>query len=118
MFLVYTYVYHVLAGRSVHARDGREEAIGEVLDVPDDLSYQEFMLHQGSFDQFLLTHYGNRARRSPESLLYARWSAMRFMMLKKLGAMARMRGLLGLALISGVAFKVLMTYQLAVVALN
>ena len=52
---VMTYVFRVLAGRAVHARDGREEAIGDVIEVPDDLSYEQFMRHQGSFDQFLTT---------------------------------------------------------------
>lgn len=113
---VYTYVFRVIVGRSVHASNGSEASLGEILEAPEDMDWAAFMHDQRTFQDFIKTHYLPRVRQSPEALLYTRWSGMRYLALKKLSAMERMRGLLGLALISGVAFKVLLVYQTAVVA--
>lgn len=103
---VYVYIFRVLAGRSVHASEGREDDVGEVLpDLPPDTDFQTFMRHQRSFSEFLKTHYRSVDTRTPEALLYARYSYLRFMTLRKLGEMNRMRTLLGLALAAGIAFK-------------
>lgn len=103
---VYVYIFRVLAGRSVHASEGREDAVGEVLpDLPHDTDFQGFMRHQRSFGEFIKTHYRSVDTQSPEALLYARYSYLRFMTLRKLGEMNRMRCLLGLALAAGIAFK-------------
>lgn len=111
---VWIYIFRVLAGRSVHASEGREANIGQVLHLPSDLSWQGFIKEQRTFKAFLHNNYRTRDQKTPESLLYARWSYMRFMTLQKLAEMQRMRALLGLALIAGVAFKVLMVYLTAV----
>jgi len=112
---VFVYIFRVLAGRAVHAQDGREDGVGEVLDdLPEDLSFPTFMQHQRSFGDFVRTHFHSRDHRSPEALLYARWSYMRFMGLKKLVEMNRMRTLLGLGLVCGTAYKFGVVYLGAV----
>lgn len=110
VMFVWTYIFRVIAGREVHARDGREENVGEVIDLPSRLTYTDFRMHQGSFDEFLATHYTSRDRKDPERLLFVRWSYLRFMTLKKLEAMERMRGLLGFGLLFGVGFKLVLVY--------
>ena len=115
LLFVWTYIFRVVAGREVHAHDGREDAVGEVIDLPGHLTYPEFRRHQGSFEEFLATHYAYRDRKDPERLLFVRWSYLRFMTLKKLEAMDRMRGLLGLALVFGVGFKLGLVYLQAVI---
>lgn len=112
---VWTYIARVIVGRSVHAADGDPEAVGAVLTPPEGLGFEQFLRGQRSFGEFLKSNYRTSDRRDPEALLYARWTYMRFMTLKKLAAMERMRGLLGLALVAGVAFKVLHVYLGALV---
>ncbi|MBL4847167.1 MAG: hypothetical protein JKY65_16735 [Planctomycetes bacterium] len=108
---VYIYIFRVLAGRSVHASEGREDAIGDVLpDLAPDLDFQGFMRHQRNFSDFLKTHYRSVDHQSPEALLYARYSYLRFMTLRKLGEMNRMRVLLGLGLAAGITFKLCAVY--------
>ncbi|MCO5170295.1 MAG: hypothetical protein M9894_28500 [Planctomycetes bacterium] len=103
---VRTYIFRVLAGRAVHADGGNEDKIGQVVEVPEELSWRRFNAAQPTFEAFLKDSYRRQDRQSPEALLYARFSYLRFMTLKKLAEMDRMRRLLGQALISGVAFKV------------
>lgn len=106
---VHSYVTRVLAGRAVHAEGGNEDKIGRVLELPapDELSWRRFIAPQPGFEQFLRGHYRPEDRTSPEALLYARWTYLRFMALTKLAEMARMRRLLGRALVAGVGFKLL-----------
>jgi hypothetical protein len=108
---VLTYVFRVIAGRSVHGVNGKEDGIGAVIDLPEDLSMEGFMASQRSFPQFLRGSYRPEDQRDPAALLYARWSYLRYMGLCKLVAMQRMRGLLGLALVFAVGFKLLVVYQ-------
>lgn len=110
---VYTYVFHVIAGRAVHGSDGTESNVGEVIDLPEDPTFQQFVRPQRTFRSFLKNSYRSSDQDDPSALLYARWTYMRFMTVKKLREMQRMRHLLGMALISGVAFKVLLVYQAA-----
>ncbi len=110
---VYTYVFKVIAGRAVHGRDGTESDVGEVLDLPEDPTFEQFIRPQRTFRAFLKNSYRGRDQNDPEALLYARWTYMRFMAVKKLQEMQRMRHLLGMALIAGVTFKVLLVYQAA-----
>jgi hypothetical protein len=102
---VRTYIFKVLAGRSVHADGGNEDRIGEVVEVPEKLTWRQWSRRQPTFEAFLRESYRGEDRVSPEALLYARFSYLRFMTLRKLGEMDRMRRLLGQALITGVAFK-------------
>jgi len=111
---VLTYVFRVIAGRAVHPSEGNDDAIGEVIQPPDDMTFQQFVRPQRTFAEFLEHSYLPKDRRSAEALLYARWTYMRFMTLKKLAAMERMRGLLGMAVVAGVTFKVVMIYQAAI----
>ncbi|MCW8140009.1 MAG: hypothetical protein KIT58_14015 [Planctomycetota bacterium] len=101
---VRTYIFRVLAGRAVHAEGGNEDRIGEVVEVPEELSWRRFNAAQPTFEAFLKDSYRRQDRQSPEQLLYARFSYLRFMTLRKLAEMDRMRRLLGQALVSGVAF--------------
>jgi len=101
------YVFQVLPGRSVHARDDKPDAIGAVLAGRVPTNFREFMRDQRTFSEFLQTSYLPLDRRTPEALLYARYSYMRFMTLQKVGAMTAMRRLLGLGLLAGVSFKLL-----------
>ncbi len=103
---VRTYIFRVLAGRSVHADGANEEKIGEVVEVPDELTWRQFNRRQPTFEKFLEDSYRREDRKSAEALLYARFSYLRFMTLRKLAEMDRMRRLLGAALVSGVTFKV------------
>jgi hypothetical protein len=103
---VRTYIFEVLAGRSVHAEGGNEEKIGQVVELPEELGWRRFTSRQPTFERFLEDSYRREDRRTPEALLYARFSYLRFMTLKKLQHMDRMRGLLGQALGCGVTFKV------------
>jgi hypothetical protein len=107
---VYIYIFRVLAGRSVHAENGREDRVGETLELPEGLDFPSFMNEQRTFGDFLRTHFRTVDRKSPASLLYARWSYVRYMALRKLIEMNRMRSLLGLALASGIGFKVGLVY--------
>lgn len=103
---VRTYIFEVLAGRSVHAEGGNEDKIGEVVQLPEELAWRRFVSRQPTFEAFVKDSYRREDRGSPEALLYARFSYLRFMTLKKLQHMDRMRSLLGHALLSGVTFKV------------
>lgn len=106
---VRTYIFRVLAGRSVHADGGNEDRIGEVIDGPDDeLTWRKLNRRQPTFEKFLEDSYRREDRKSPEALLYARFTYLRFMTLRKLAEMDRMRRLLGAALGTGVTFKVAM----------
>jgi hypothetical protein len=106
VLFVHTYINRVIVGRSLHADGEDEERIGEVLSVPADMTWRQFISRQPTFGRFLASSYRAEDRRSPEALLYARWSYARFMAMRKLANMDRMRRLLGGALIMGVAFKV------------
>lgn len=104
---VYVYVFRVLAGRSVHASEGREDAVGGLLpDLAAGLTFREFIQNQRTFSDFLAANYRSADQRDPQALLYARWSYVRFMTLRKLAEMNRMRVLLAFALAAGTAFKV------------
>ncbi|MGE0713016.1 MAG: hypothetical protein AB7N76_07980 [Planctomycetota bacterium] len=107
---VLVYIFRVLAGRAVHARDGREDAVGEVLDLPEDLDFAAFARDQRTFADFLRLSYRAADRASPAALLYARWTYVRYMCLRKLAEMNRMRALLGLAVVCATAFKVGLVY--------
>lgn len=100
-----TYVFEVLAGRRAHVEQENEDGLGEVVEVPDDLTWRKFVRAQPTFEKFLETSYRREDRRSAARLLYARFTYLRFMTLRKLAAMDRMRRLLGRALVLGVAFK-------------
>jgi hypothetical protein len=104
---VRTYIFKVLAGRAVHAEGGNEEKIGQVVELPEpeELTWRRFFAKQPTFEAFLKESYRREDRGSPEALLYARFTYLRFMSLRKLAEMDRMRRLLGQALITGVAFK-------------
>lgn len=99
------YIFRMLAGRRVHAPADDPRALGEVLEVPADLDWAGFVKGQETWRAFLRHHYDAEALRSREALLYARWSALRFMTLRKLADMQRMRRLLAGALVALVAFK-------------
>lgn len=103
---VYVYVFRVLVGRSVHALGGREDAVGEPLpDLPPGLRFRDFIRDQRTFADFLAANYRGVDQGDPEALLYARWSYVRFMTMRKLSEMNRMRVLLAFALAAGTAFK-------------
>lgn len=103
---VRTYIFRVLAGRAVHAEGGNEDRIGELVEVPEDMTWRQFNRRQPTFETFLKDSYRREDRGTPEALLYARFSYLRFMTLRKLSEMDRMRRLLGQALVTGVTFKV------------
>lgn len=103
---VHTYITRVIAGRGLHAPMGDESKVGDVLQLPPNLSFEEFISGQRDFDQFVRHNFAPTDREDPSALLYKRWTYTRFMALRKLAEMDRMRSLLGLALTAGVVFKV------------
>lgn len=105
VLFVRTYVFEVLAGRRAHVEADDEAALGDVVEVPDDLAWRAFVRRQPTFERFLETSYRREDRASAQQLLYARFTYLRFMTLRKLAAMDRMRRLLGRALVLGVTFK-------------
>jgi len=115
VLFVLTYVFRVLAGRAVHAREGIEDGVGDVIDLPEDLRWDAFVRGQRSFPQFLKASFRAQDLRDPAALFYARWTYLRFMTLRKLVEMQRMRRLLGLALLFGILFQLLAVYQRALV---
>jgi hypothetical protein len=105
VLFVRTYVFEMLAGRACHVSDGNEEKLGEITELPEQLTWRAFVRKQPTFEAFLKEAYRPQDRVSAESLLYARFTYLRFMSLKKLEAMDRMRRLLGRGLVLGVGFK-------------
>lgn len=75
----WTFVFQVIAGRSLHAPGGEEGRIGARLGAPVDLTWAEFVEDQPDFAAFLAANYRPRDTRSPAALLYARWTYARFM---------------------------------------
>lgn len=105
VLFVRTYVFEMLAGRACHVTNGNEETLGEITELPEQLTWRAFVRKQPTFEAFLKEAYRPQDRVSAESLLYARFTYLRFMSLKKLESMDRMRRLLGRGLVLGVGFK-------------
>ncbi|RMG11128.1 MAG: hypothetical protein D6731_16190 [Planctomycetota bacterium] len=104
------YVLRGLAGRSVHARGGREDRIGAPLGPLPPGGFEAFIRDQRRFEDFLHHHYrpGDLAR--GEDLLYARWSYLRYAALQKLEVLRRLRALLALALGFAIASELARSY--------
>jgi hypothetical protein len=105
VLFVRAYVFEMLAGRACHVEGGNEDRLGEVTAPPEALTWRAFIRKQPTFEAFLREGYRAPDRATPEALLYARFTYLRFMALKKLEVMDRMRRLLGRGLALAAGFK-------------
>lgn len=103
--VIYLFVFHMLAGRAVHASNNQKGSIGKRIKRKH-LSYEEFAQQAPDFGSFVDKNYLKEDQTNARQLWYATFRYTRYMAFRKLMIMNKMRSLLAWAILCGVLFKV------------
>lgn len=101
---MYCFIFHLLAGRTIHPSHNKPESIGERIPIKE-MTYQEFSQNSSDFQTFIQNNYLQQDQANPEQLWYATFRYTRYMAFRKLMLMNQMRSLLGWAMLFSVVFK-------------
>ena len=103
---MYLFVYHLIAGRSIHALGGSRDNIGKRISITK-MSYEKFANTAPCFEKFINNNYLEEDQKSNRQLWYSTFRYTRYMAYRKLMIMNKMRRLLAFAMASGVLFKLI-----------
>jgi len=104
LWFMHVFIFHLLAGRRVHASHGKVGSIGERMELQG-MSYPDFERQAPDFETFVEKNYLPSDQEESEQLWYATFRYTRYMALRKLMVMKQMRSLLAWAMLFGVLFK-------------
>lgn len=103
---VYLFIFHLLAGRSIYATKNNPNSIGERISIKG-MGYRDFEKMAPTFEDFLKNNFLSQDQKDDEQIWYATFRYSRYMAYRKLMVMNKMREMLGIAILSGVFFKLL-----------
>lgn len=101
---MYWFIFHLLAGRAVYASDNQPNSIGERIQLKQ-MTYEEYQSQAPDFDSFVSSNYLDMDQSQDKQLWFATFRYTRYVALRKLMIMNRMRSLLAWALWWGLVFK-------------
>ncbi|TNE44327.1 MAG: hypothetical protein EP343_31760 [Deltaproteobacteria bacterium] len=101
---MYWFIFHLLAGRAVYASQNQANSIGERIELKR-MTYQQYQEQAPNFDSFVQRNYLEKDQNEDKQLWFATFRYTRYVALRKLMIMNRMRSLLAWALWWGLVFK-------------